>query len=92
MNNDKRAVYKYVFDLNSDIQEFEMPASAIPLCVHMQGNNICMWCDVLTSNPSVKRKFCIVGTGHTKPEGCGVYLGSVFPAPYVFHIYEYKGR
>jgi hypothetical protein len=87
--NSNRTVYKYVFDLGSDIQEFEMPVSAIPLCVHMQEKNICMWCDVLTTNPMVKRKFCIVGTGHPKPEKCGDYIGSVFPSPFVFHIFTY---
>ena len=82
-----KTIYKYVFDGKSMIQEFDMPSSAIPLCVQMQGNNICMWCDVKTDNPIVKRKFCIVGTGHEKPDGLGTYIGSVFPHPFVFHIY-----
>jgi hypothetical protein len=90
MSQDKRTIYKYVFDYESDIQEFKMPSAAIPLCVHMQGKNICMWCDVCPANPQVTRKFFIVGTGNTKPEGCRVYLGSVFPDPFVFHIYTYE--
>jgi hypothetical protein len=85
-----RTIWKYEFSPTADIQEFEMPGGAIPLCVNMQGDKVCMWCQVLTTNPVVKRKFCVVGTGHEKPEGCGVYIGSVFPHPFVWHIFTYK--
>lgn len=82
-----KTIYKYVFTLKNTVEEFDMPSDSIPLCVNMQGNNICLWCIVNTDNPVVKRRFCVIGTGWEIPVNIGAYIGSVFPSPYVFHVF-----
>lgn len=83
-----KTVYKYKLLPKITI---ELPRDAKPLCVAAQGDDLCMWCEVLTQNETEHRTFEVFGTGHAIPQDMGIecrYVGTAFMGSLVWHVYE----
>lgn len=81
-------IWKYTLH-RVDIQEVAMPAFAKVLHVAMQSGEITLWAWVDSKQPRSPRVFAIVGTGNPAPDfESGIYHGSVFDTPFVWHIFE----
>lgn len=48
----------------------------------------CAWAECEPGNGVEEIKLCVVGTGHTKPDGATVHIGSFTHGPFVWHIYR----
>jgi len=59
-----KTIWKFPFKVQ-DRFELEMPGGAQILDVQVQHGQPCIWAVVDTEVPSVKRRFVIVGTGHS---------------------------
>ncbi len=73
------------------IIEIEMPEGAQVLSVHEQNGEVCMWAQVRTENPTVKRKFFTFGTGHILPDNKRLkYVGTalLIDEALVLHVFE----
>lgn len=71
--------------------EIEMPDGAQVLSVHAQNGELCMWAQVRTENPMVKRKFLTFGTGHILPEDKRlIFVGTALleGGSLVLHVFE----
>jgi len=80
------AIWKYPLQV-TDWQEVRMPPGK-PLCVQMQGDQLCMWAEVVPHGMESTRQVRIYGTGHTMdPVGSGSYVGTVQIGELVFHVY-----
>ena len=66
----------------------EMPEDAEVLCVQLQQDNPAVWAKVDPNLPMVARKFFVVGTGQTFPEGASEYLGTWQKDASVLHLFE----
>lgn len=80
-------IYKYRFKIE-DSFTIEMPRSAQLLHVAVQRGVPCVWAFVVTTEPMVKRKFRLAGTGH--PVENGLYVGSFFQldGDLVWHLFD----
>jgi hypothetical protein len=69
-----------------------MPIGAIPLSVHGQGDDICLWALVQTEAKREERSFVIVGTGHEVPKEAGKFIGTALLCDdrLVLHVFERK--
>ena len=69
-----------------------MPIDATILSVHEQGESLFFWALIDTDNQMVFRNFKVFGTGWNIPdvdeETDLVYLGTAYPEPFVFHVFE----
>lgn len=71
--------------------EIEMPEGAQLLSVHEQNGELCMWVQVRTENPMVKRKFLTFGTGHILPDDQKLdFVGTALleRGALVLHVFE----
>lgn len=68
----------------------EMPRGAQLLSVHVQGDDICLWALVDSSQPLTPRHFVIFGTGHAIHDVELTYIGTVMMlgGALVFHVFE----
>lgn len=68
----------------------EMPQGAEILTVQVQGETPCVWAKVDPNLAKEARKFFIVGTGKTFPEGAAEYIGTfqMNGGALVWHLYE----
>jgi len=83
-----KTVYKYKV---SGKTVLSLPRSAKPVCVAMQGDDLCMWCEVETSRGQENRLFRIFATGEPIPQDMGIdflYIGTAFDGHFVWHLYE----
>lgn len=63
-----------------------MPRGAMVRAVGNQNGGPNLWAEVDTEQPLEDRDFMVVGTG--QPVGVGVYVGTAFCDPFVWHVYE----
>lgn len=93
-----RTIHKVVLSPNQGFV-VETHASAKVLTVGEQDLRLCVWLEVDTDMPLIKRHFYVVGTGHQVPEGAGEYHGTAMfvvpggmgnpgPQNIVLHVYE----
>ena len=86
-----KTIYKYILTPNKlKIETFK---GAKFLTVQNQFEEICIWAEVDTNQPTEWRYFEVFGSGHQIPEDMGVdreYIGTVMlmTGTLVFHIYE----
>lgn len=72
-----------------------MPRGAKILTVHEQHGSVCVWAEVYTEAPMVRRVLGTVGTGWVSNLGRGIalaggtYVGTAFmPDGLVWHVYD----
>ena len=80
-----KTIHKYV--LAHCNNEISAPSGAIPLTVQYQENALCVWMEVQESNPLVRRRILVVGTGFQIDEEMR-YIGTVQEPPFVWHVYD----
>ena len=69
----------------------EMPKGAEILSVQIQNGemfNACIWAKVNSENELEKRKFVIIGTGHSFDDTNMKYIGTYQDGPFVWHLFE----
>jgi hypothetical protein len=84
------AIYKYPLKV-ADLNEIEMPAGAVPVCVQMQYDRPCLWAMVDPAAPTMaRRRFRIVGTGHLFDEVDAKYVNTfqMHDGGLVFHVFD----
>lgn len=83
----KQTIYKYaILDFKDSI--IKMPKSSKILHFDNRGG-MHIWAQVdLDDKETVVRKFIIYGTGMLLPDNPGVYVGTAFDGPFVWHLYE----
>jgi hypothetical protein len=85
-----KSVWKFPLAMTG-IQDVEIPGTARLLSVQPQGDGVCLWALCDTTADKVKRRICIVGTGHEAPEIGSLYYISTFQlhgGALVFHAFE----
>lgn len=85
-----KTIWKFELTLHGAI---EMPDGANILTVQEQRGVPCIWAEVDTNAPMVKRHFDIYGTGHEMKVDMGVerkYIGTfqIQGGALVFHVFE----
>lgn len=71
----------------ADKIEWLMPMGAQPLCVGMQGDQLCLWALVDPREPLRNYRFFVYGTGHPI-ENAECYIGTAFdPRGFVWHVF-----
>jgi hypothetical protein len=92
-------VWKFPFDLLAAALgvDIEMPAGARVLFTRMQHGQPCIWAAVDPTAEKETRRFFIVGTGHSFPDGLNhrncTFHGHLWlnDGEFVFHLFE-SGR
>jgi hypothetical protein len=89
-----KTIYKYV--IRPDKLKVQMPKGARLLTAREQADEICVWAEVDTEQPTEQRHFQVFGTGHLMHEDMGTsreYVGTAHleGGALVFHVYEYTG-
>jgi hypothetical protein len=85
-----KTIYKYPLAL-TDWQQIRMPEGAEILSAQMQGEDLCLWAMVETSNKSTPRAFEVFGTGNPIHTDMGIdrrYINSVQERVFVWHVFE----
>lgn len=87
-----KVIYKYILKPESK-QILRLPKGAIVLHVDIQYiDQLTIWCEVDTKQPKEDRHFEIIGTGQEiedlHPNWFRLFIGTVMPKEYVWHIYE----
>jgi hypothetical protein len=81
-------IYKYPLDL-TDVQKVAMPTDARLLYVAMQNGQLTLWAHVDTDLFTAHRLIAVIGTGNPAPElDEGVYVGTAFDGPFVWHVFD----
>lgn len=83
-------IFKYPLKIRDEVM-VEMPRGAVPLSVHAQGEQLCLWALVNTRLDTSPRRFRIIGTGHPIDEaeiGRLTFIGTVLQGPFVWHVWE----
>lgn len=85
-----KTIYKYKLDPSG--KPVMMPASAEILSAREQGNDICVWAKVDTTDTvQVPRTFHVFGTGHEMPEDQNLrFVGTAIlnGGALVFHVFH----
>ena len=86
-----RTVFKYTVPVFAGVSSsLALPKDAQIIKVDMKGALITLWVIVEPNNERVLRSFIVHGTGHAvHPKG--VYVGTVFDGPFVWHLFELMG-
>lgn len=81
-------VHKYPFKITDEFT-IEMPRGTELLHVAVQHGVPCIWAEVITTEPMVKRGFRLAGTGH-ELGWSGRHVGSFFMADgeLVWHLFD----
>lgn len=87
-NPDFKTIYKYSL-LHTGGNSVDMPQGAKILAVQSQQGVPTIWALVDVGQPTEKRTFLVVGTGHTI-DGLGEYVGTVQlnEGRFVVHVFE----
>lgn len=82
-----RRIWKYTLSSESEIS---MPKGAEVLCVHEQGEDICLWALIKPDVEMETRTFFSFGTGHKVSDLSLKYIGTSFlrGGLLVFHTFE----
>jgi len=82
------SLLKYRISVGQEQVVVAMRNGAIIRAVGVQRpSEICLWAEVPDDTPVITRTFRVIGTGWDVPDP-GIYLGTVFDAPLVWHVYE----
>lgn len=86
-------VWKYATDVEmlSSVLEFDMPSGARVIHVGSQhGNDVTLWALVDPKNDTIKKRYCVAGTGTPIDGKATHHLGSVlvYDGRLVFHVFE----
>lgn len=84
-------IWKYIWPLPQDRVEFDMPKGAKVLSVNEQAGHLCLWALVDDVAEKEKRKFSVVGTGHSAPDtDDSKHLGTILMhgGSLVLHVFE----
>lgn len=81
-------IWKFPLQI-TDKQIVKAPGSFRPLCVMVQGGQLCLWAVVDKLDQQTNREVSIVGTGNPVPKELSqdFYLGSVQQGPFVWHVF-----
>lgn len=85
-------VFKYEIALRQ-FTEVSMPQGATILSAGLQFDNPRIWCSVDPSKPLETRRFLLIGTGDSIPDGFDLNFIStmvVNSGHYVFHLFEVR--
>lgn len=83
-----KTIFKFKFHVK-DFVTMLMPKGAEIISVQIQDRSLCAWAIVDSVQPLEKRRFSIVGTGHSIPKGNLKFLGTVqIETVLVFHVFE----
>lgn len=83
-----QTIYKYPISITQSFSYLQIPKNAIPLSVHEQNNQICLWAQVDPSQSIVNVPIHIVPTGETIPDYQDTkFIGTVHINHLVFHIF-----
>ena len=69
----------------------EMPKGAEILTVQIQNGksfDTCIWAKVTPDNELEKRRFVVIGTGHSFDDTNYKYIGTYQDSPFVWHLFE----
>lgn len=81
-----RQVWKFaIVPFATDIR---MPKGAKLLHVALQDENPCLWAEVESKAPIVKRNIRTYGTGHKIDDEPSIYVGTFQIGQFVFHVYD----
>ena len=85
----KRAVWKFTID-PFDTVDITMPEGSQILTLGVQNQEVQMWARVDPDARPVTRRIAIAGTGHTRIDMDGPYLGTVqlLGGSLVFHAFD----
>jgi hypothetical protein len=92
-----QVIWKYAFDLNTDVMRFYIPTGAVFLFCGWQHGTMALWFEVNPTAETEARDFFMRGTGHpisVKPQ-YRRHLGSVKTdeqGTFIFHLYEEVGQ
>jgi hypothetical protein len=69
-------------------QRVLMPRYAQLLHVGEQVGQLVLWAKVQTDEPLLERLIRVHGTGHPLGVSPGIYVGTAFAGPYVWHVFD----
>ena len=81
------AVYKYPF-LIDDVVAVDMPAGAEVLLVDAQNGVPTIWAMVNPNAIKTRRRFRVIGTGHSFDRDRLTHVASFQQPPFVWHLFE----
>lgn len=84
-----KTIWKFPIDI-TDQQSVEMPDGARILTVQVQGGEVCLWAEVDSTAPKMRRTVYVFGTGHPlSPDLSADYVGTIQirGGALVFHVY-----
>ena len=85
-----RKVFKYVIEVNDEVQEHPIPRTATEHYVGLNPadeSQLAIWFVVDPDHKTMDRKFFVRGTGHPIPDAA-IYMGSVHSGMFIWHIFE----
>ena len=85
-----RKVFKYVIQVNDEVQEHEIPRTATEYHVGLNPadhGQLAIWFVVNPDHAKITRKFFVRGTGQGFPDSA-IYMGSVHSDIFMWHIFE----
>jgi len=83
-----KTIYKFRLNQTKECNLIDIPRGFYVLKVGYQGEDICVWVEVESSNELVQVPFCSVPTGGLIQEHTPTYAGTVFDGPFVWHVYH----
>ena len=84
-----KTIWKYPLSVE-DVQTIDLPAGYKPLCVQIQGDDLCLWALVDDRAEKVTAKVIIHGTGHPADDVEGLqYVGTfqLYGGSFVGHVF-----
>jgi hypothetical protein len=86
-----KEIWKFELEPQTGEQILDMPSGAQILTVQTQGENICLWAEVDSSEiylPKEKRTFIVHFTGVSYTRKCDSYMGTCTVDHFMFHVFE----
>lgn len=91
-----RTIFKYILkpkEVGAECHKIQTYKGYEILSVGIQGDDICVWIEVETSNAPINKTFEVFGTGHImqplRTFNEREFIGTVFMSSLVFHIYHF---
>ena len=86
----ERVIYKYALG-QGRYTTLHMPAGAVIISCKAKEGVVYVWAVVDPEQPRVERKVGVVGTGWMFDDADSVYVGTVHPGAFVFHVFDLGG-
>lgn len=89
-----KTIHEFVLNSVAEVLIKRMPIGAKILCLHMQGQELCLWAEVEDGAQFENRMFLVLGTGmrfhpdSPKTEYIGTAHQIDFEGHFVWHVYE----